>query len=346
MLASDHASHHLVTTMPKVELHAHLGGSVRLATLDELMLKNNLAGLHFTATSADISTVEPEKRMEQAFAVFDAIRKVTGNLAAVRRIAEETVLDYAAESCRYLELRSTPRALDGATEEAYVETVLQGIAAGNHQLPPEKRVHCELLLSFDRSKPEAAATTERLVRSFFQRGVAGADLSGNCYKNEWRDFVPFFDRLRRDAVPATLHAGEKQDAAELKAMLDWLPERIGHLVFSDDRADSFIRDHRIPIEVCLTSNLFTSVGCVADHHVRAWLDHPISINTDDRGVFNTTLTKEYSLLLSEGGVSERAVFDIVRSSVAQAFVGSEERREVAKHFDSFEKSYFAAQRDA
>eukprot|EP01059_Diplonema_ambulator_P008189 TRINITY_DN1772_c6_g1_i1.p1 TRINITY_DN1772_c6_g1~~TRINITY_DN1772_c6_g1_i1.p1 ORF type:complete len:355 (+),score=91.02 TRINITY_DN1772_c6_g1_i1:68-1066(+) len=328
----------MLKDMPKVELHAHLGGSVREATLRELMQAKGLSDLQFTTACGGDG--QAEDRMHRCFKLFDAVGKVTDTLRAIKRIAREVVVDYAMENTKFLELRTSLKALEGTTEREYLEAVLQGMEEGKASLPPTHHIETSLLVSINRGlDPSNAASAIKHAEEYFNKGVRGIDFSGNCYKNTFKDFLPHLQKARMEGIPITLHAGEKEDSAELHEMIDFAPERLGHFVYTDKKAEVRVRDAKIPIEMCLTSNLITAKWSIEDHHITSWLDHPISINCDDRGIFGITHTSEFELLQTLDHVPDRTLFDISKGSVEQAFITAEEKRELRKYFDEFEASH-------
>eukprot|EP01064_Diplonema_japonicum_P033061 TRINITY_DN6427_c5_g1_i1.p1 TRINITY_DN6427_c5_g1~~TRINITY_DN6427_c5_g1_i1.p1 ORF type:complete len:353 (+),score=77.14 TRINITY_DN6427_c5_g1_i1:67-1059(+) len=328
----------MLREMPKVELHAHLGGSVREATLRELMREKGLDELKFVTTGEEQGGAED--RMQKCFKLFDAVYKVTDNLKAIERITKEVVHDYAMENTKYLELRTSLKALDGKTETEYLETVLSAVESATESLPADKKMVTKILVSINRGNDtDKAETNVKKAVEYKSRGVVGVDFSGNCYKNNFTDFTPFLEYARNNGLPVTLHAGEKEDPKELHQMLDFAPDRVGHFIYTDPAAEKRVRDAKLPIEMCLSSNLITAKWSIDDHHVSSWLDHPISINCDDRGIFDITHTSEFELLQTLDHIPDKALFDISKSSMDQAFLPDEEKRVLKKGFDAFGAKY-------
>ena len=326
----------LVRGMPKVELHAHLGGSIRLETLNELMESKGLKGLDFTVSKQAESDTDSD-RMAKCFEIFDAIYKVTDSLAVIERITREVIEDYAAENTAYLELRTSLKSFDGKKASAYLDTVLSTIASTNASLPDNKKVPTKVLVSINRGKPVAdAQTAVDIAIAYKDKGVVGIDFSGNCYKGTWDEFLPMLQQARTAGLKTTIHAGEKDDFEELSKMLDFSPDRIGHFVFTDKAAEQRVRDAKIPIEMCITSNLITAHWHPSEHHIIHWLEHPISINTDDRGVFSVTLTSEYLLAASTFSLTAEQLLDISEESLKHSFLGEEEKVMILKDkFNTF-----------
>ena len=350
--------------MPKVELHSHLGGSIRPATIDALMIEKGLSGLScsYDEKSASATPKEDESRMHHCFKMFDAVYKVTDNLAAIRRIAKEVVEDYSAENTKLLELRTSLKDLEGKGEEAYLDAVIEGLADGNAALPPSKRVVTKVLVSVNRGAAVEAAVravdlaVAYLAKSTRSEGVCGVELSGNCYKGAFTELEPQLRRAREAGLPVSLHVGEKDDEEELDAMLEFRPDRIGHLVFSKEKTQAKVKAYKIPIEMCITSNLITSNWKPEEHHVSDWVHtHPVSINTDDRGIFGITMASEFALLQEICNLSNLEVFNIARAAIdvclvvlccrlcrtplpkQHSFASDEDRALLHTQFDDFRK---------
>jgi adenosine deaminase len=198
-----------------------------------------------------------------------------------------------------------------------------------------RMMRCVITVSISRSLPLTAAhgTVEVMDALLHQQRsspavvpITSVDFSGNCYNQHFSDFVGILQKLREvHHIGITLHAGEKDDAHELEQMIAFAPDRWGHLVFVSDAARSLIDSElKKPIELCPTSNLLTcGHGHMDQHHINAHWDvsaylalyttneeggendsdnaqfssrAPISINTDDRGVFGTSMTEELLLV--------------------------------------------------
>ena len=202
-------------TLPKVELHAHLNGSVRDSTLlERARIQNGLAdgggGGGGGEYSREVETLlQPSMKpgggrsLAQVFGLFAAIHDLCTHHDVLQRIAREAVEDFAADGVVYLELRTTPKnAPDrGITKKSYMDAVLDGIDAsvcGKRGGDGTGAITVRLIASVDRRETtaEAIATVE-LAASLRHRGVVGIDLSGNPSVGEWATFEPALRLARR-----------------------------------------------------------------------------------------------------------------------------------------------------
>ncbi|KAK6932335.1 Adenosine deaminase domain [Dillenia turbinata] len=312
------------TLVPKIELHAHLNGSIRDSTLLEL----------------------------------------------ARNLGDKGIVieDFAAENVVYLELRTTPKRNDsiGMTKRGYMEAVLEGLKAvtavdvhfvssgfgtENSIINPDihntcggiirKKIYVGLLLSVHRRDTTATAMdTVQLALEMRNLGVVGIDLSGNPVVGEWATFLPALKYAREHGLRLTLHCGEVPNHEEVQAMLDFCPERIGHACCFEEDSWRKLKSSRIPVEICLTSNIVTETIPNIDKHHFADLykhKHPMVLCTDDKGVFSTSLTREYTLAASSFGLGEKEIFELARDAIEFIFADDGVKSQLRMIFDSAAK---------
>ncbi len=190
--------------------------------------------------------------------------------------------DFAADGVVYLELRTTPRTLrDGAdtlSKARYVETVLDAIRS--FEAEGHSPLHTRLILSVDRrNSPAEALEVVELCRQFRARGVVGIDLCGDPQRGGVAALSPAFAAARH-AVPGlgvTLHFAEAPCSAtdaELRLLLSWNPDRIGHVIHvgREIRAAIVARQPAMGIELCLSCNVHANMveGGFEAHHFGDW----------------------------------------------------------------------------
>jgi adenosine deaminase len=288
--------------MPKVELHAHLSGSIRPSTLLELSAEHGGAdGAARARETLGLSTgtTRETRDLGECFAIFDLIHGAVRSRENLVRITREVVADFAADNVAYLELRTTPRDLpDGTTRREYVSTVVSVLEAMTCEAPG---ITCRLLVSIDRATadPAVAQSTVDLACEF-RPAVVGVDLSGNPTKGSFATFLPALQAARAAGLHVTLHCAEVPDTAEeVSAMIAFRPDRLGHaLTLSREHCAALLAmPQRIPVELCPTSNVKTLQLRSMNEHPTAklWVHqrYPFCINTDDSGVFATDASLEH-----------------------------------------------------
>lgn len=253
------------------ELHRHLDGSLRRATLDAL--------------ARDVSVTVPADfgfhagmGLGAALACFEITLSTLQTPAAVRRVADEMCVDAVAEGIEHLEIRFAPQLHGGAPIEAIVDAALEGVA-GRAGL-----ILCGLY-------GEPPALLERLVEVAAPRpGVVGLDLAGGPTPvQSWSmdDYAGAFTRARDLGLGRTVHAGEGRPPAEIRVAIEVLhAQRIGHgtTLLEDPAVLDLVLRRGVTIEACPTSNLQTGAIPRADAHpLPRWLDLgvPVAICTDN-----------------------------------------------------------------
>ncbi|MFF8908381.1 adenosine deaminase [Streptomyces olivaceoviridis] len=330
--------------LPKAVLHDHLDGGLRPATVVELAAAvghtlpttdpDELAAWYFEAANSG--------DLVRYIATFEHTLAVMQTREGLLRTAEEYVLDLAADGVVYAEVRYAPElnTSGGLTMREVVETVQEGLAAGMAKAAAAGTpVRVGTLLCgmrmFDRVR-EAAD----LAVAYRDAGVVGFDIAGAEDGFPPADHLDAFEYLRRESVPFTIHAGEAHGLPSIHQALQVCgAQRIGHGVrIIEDIPDlaagklgrlaSWVRDRRIALEMCPTSNLQT--GCatsIAEHPITALKDlgFRVTLNTDNRLVSGTTMTREMSLLVEEAGWTVEDLRTVTVNALKSAFLPFDER---------------------
>ncbi|GBG32801.1 Adenosine deaminase-like protein [Hondaea fermentalgiana] len=293
-----------VRTLPKAELHAHLHGSVREDTLRALGCTGFVA---------------QGRTLEECFALFATIHDAVQDVNAVRRVAEDVVRDFAQDNVRYLELRSTPRATAHMTKHEYLVTVADAVrtAGAKHD------VLVRLLVSLDRARDPSDANDSldvvKALPAHAKAMIVGVDLSGNPTKGRFADFVPALTRARSElGLKVTIHCGEVHDDNEVAEILAFAPDRLGHAL----HVPASLRAKGLPVvECCPTSNIKTlALDALHEHPVLPPVDWAhLVVCTDDAGVFETSLTKEMTMVAHEFRLSRDQIAQLTRAPLRHAF---------------------------
>ena len=196
----------IVNLLPKIELHAHLHGSIRMATILELAEARNI----------DVDS-DAKLTLDHCFKLFGSVHKVISTVDIVKRITLDVIEDYMAENTIYLELRTTPRSLaDGTTPEKYVETLVQLIE--DHNKAKGDIMLIKLILSIDRGSRFRDAVEISELASDYRfisnstdypiKTIVGLDFSGNPNGGKFEDFSPLFDTAKERGLGITIHTAE------------------------------------------------------------------------------------------------------------------------------------------
>ncbi|MEU8851449.1 adenosine deaminase [Streptomyces sp. NPDC048564] len=332
----------VIRHLPKAVLHDHLDGGLRPATVVELAESvghtlpttdpDELAAWYFEAANSG--------DLVRYIATFEHTLAVMQSREGLLRTAEEYVLDLAADGVVYGEVRYAPElnTNGGLTLAEVVETVQEGLAAGMAKAAAAGTpVRVGTLLCgmrmFDRVR-EAAD----LAVAFRDAGVVGFDIAGAEAGFPAADHVDAFDHLRRESVPFTIHAGEADGLSSIHQALQVCgAQRIGHGVrITDDIVDGklgrlagWVRDRRVALEMCPTSNLQTGAATsIAEHPITALKDlgFRVTLNTDNRLVSGTTMTREMSLLVEQAGWTVEDLRTVTVNALKSAFIPFDERK--------------------
>ncbi|WP_225049077.1 adenosine deaminase [Lacticaseibacillus kribbianus] len=314
----------------KVELHCHLDGSLSLPVIRRLAGWANVPLPATDAALRNLVTAPPSARdLMDYLKTFDVIRPLLQTEAALRLAAHDVVAQAAAENVRYIEVRFAPELSmdEGLTATETIEAVTAGLA----DACAEFDIQATALVCGMRQSP-AAITQEVFAATapLLGRGVGGADFAGNE-----ADFPPAVveDSIRfaqEHRIPLTFHAGECHCAANIAYALDLGIRRIGHataLAGDDELALRFAQSGAVA-EMCLTSNLQTRAATSLREFPYRTLrkaNAKITINTDNRTVSDTTLTREYDLFGQLFGVTYRDLLAFNQNAAAAAFAPEADR---------------------
>lgn len=321
----------IVRAMPKAELHCHLDGSLRPSTLLSLAAGQGYP-LSSTTPDAlrDYMRVDDARDLAEYLARFEITLAVMQDSASIERIAHELVLDAALDGVRYLEVRLCP-ALNtraGLSLTDVLDAVLRGLARGQRESGTFARIIVCALRSFP--WPHAMEMAELAV-AYKGRGVVAFDLAGGELGNPAHMHAAAFDVARANDLSVTVHAGEGDGAVSIReAVHRCAADRIGHgtRLFEDAALEAYVIDHRIPLEVCPTSNVQTRVvAAFAAHPLARYreLGAVVTINTDNRLMSDVTLTDEYVRCGQHLGFDIAALAQLALNGFDAAFLPHAER---------------------
>ncbi|WP_431948669.1 adenosine deaminase [Actinacidiphila sp. bgisy167] len=336
----------LIRRLPKAVLHDHLDGGLRPDTLVELAAEighplpatdpQKLAAWYYDAANSG--------DLVRYIATFEHTIAVMGTREGLLRVAEEYVLDLAADGVVYGEVRYAPELLvhRGLTLAEVVGTVQEGLAAGMAKAAAAGTpvrvgtLLCAMRMT-DRSREVAG-----LAVAHRDAGVVGFDIAGAEDGFPPADHLAAFAYLRRENMPFTIHAGEAHGLPSIHQAVQVCGAlRIGHGVrLTEDIVDGklgrlagWIRDRRIALEVCPTSNLQTGAAdSIAAHPITLLRDlgFRVTLNTDNRLVSATTMTREMGLLVTEAGWGAEDLREVTVNALKSAFLPFDERNAIIR----------------
>jgi adenosine deaminase len=324
--------------LPKIDLHCHLDGSVRPETIIELA---NAQGIELASQDVGVIRdlmIAPEtcQNLIEYLQRFDLPLSVMQTKEALERIAFEVYEDAALENVKYMEVRYAP--LLHINKGLSVDEIIGSVVAGMKRAEQVHGIKGNLVLSIMRHMP-----TDRIKEvldagsAFLGKGVAAFDLAGGEELGFCEKFIPFAAYARDKGYHVTIHAGEQGEGQNVFDAISMLnAERVGHGIHiaTHQAAYDLVLKENVALETCPSSNVQTkAVESLEAHPVESFRKQgvPVTINTDNRTVSNTTMTKEVQKVVEQFGLSQQDYMDIYRTSVNAAFVDSATR----KHLLSF-----------
>ncbi|MFX4286148.1 adenosine deaminase [Janibacter sp. G349] len=359
-----------IRALPKVVLHDHLDGGVRPQTVLEIAdevghelpvssADRSAEGLaRWFRESADSGS------LVRYLETFEHTVGVMQTAPALRRVARESVLDLARDGVVYAESRYAPEQHLGAglSLEQVVEEVDAGFREGEEEAAAEGHpIVVRGLLTAMRHAAKSREIAELAVR-YRDRGVAGFDIAGAEAGHPPSRHLDAFEYLRRENAHFTIHAGEAFGLPSIWEALQWCgADRLGHGVrivddigfrgatVTDDplaanqaaredpsqlrlgRLAAYVRDTRVPLEMCPHSNVQTGAApSIAAHPITllARLRYRVTLNTDNRLMSDTSMTREMLALVTEAGWDLEDLRWVTTNAMKSAFLPFDERLEL------------------
>ncbi len=302
--------------LPKIDLHRHLEGAIRLSTVLDVARQYHLPLPAWTEETLqpEIWITDPTNDIVKLFPKFDLLRQIFVNEEICRRVTIECLEDAAAQGLDYLELRFSPLFM---SELHHLDpfSVTAAVCDGWQEATEMFGFQSGLIVILSRTYgPETCEVEMQCGIKYKDRGVVGVDLAGDEARQPASLFRSLFDRARDAGLKITAHAGEFAGPESVRdTILSLCPNRIGHGVHAVD--DPFLMDmileRGIGVECCPTSNvLTTAVASMEAHPLPVFLRRGIlaTINTDDPALMgDLTLEDEYSHARLEMGCTELEV---------------------------------------
>ena len=342
------ATSQLIARAPKVLLHDHLDGGLRPRTIVELATQ---AGHRLPTDDADklrswFVDAADSGSLERYLETFYHTVSVMQTAANLRRVARECVLDLAADGVVYAEVRYAPEQhlQGGLSLPQVVEAVRDGLVEGQEQAHQDGRpVVVRQLLTAMRHQARSREIAELAV-TYRNRGVVGFDIAGAEAGYPPTRHLDAFEYLQRENAHFTIHAGEAFGLPSIWQAIQWCgADRLGHGVrIIDDvmvgggpatlgRLASYVRDKRIPLEMCPSSNIQTGAATsLAEHPIGTLtaLRFRVTVNTDNRLMSDTSMSTEMGKLVEAFGYGMDDLRWFTINAMKSAFLPFDERLDI------------------
>ncbi|XP_043602341.1 adenosine deaminase-like protein isoform X1 [Bombus pyrosoma] len=331
--------------LPKLELHAHLNGSLSVDTLKKLYKMQNP---NSEDSDKIFTSIKDFSSLGECFKVFDIAHSLAVTPEAVFHSTYDTVKEFKDDNVIYLELRSTPRVIQGKmTKEECVEAIIKAFEVCKIDFPS---ILLKLLISINRKQGyKAAQENIELAIDFIKKYpqyIVGLDLSGDPMTGS--TFLELLEKARMAGLKIAIHCAEISNETETIDILEFKPDRLGHCTCihptlqGSNKIFNLLLKSKIPVELCLTSNVQCKTVPTYESHQFKYLfeaGHPICLGTDDKGVFHTSLSHEYEIASSTFGLEREQLIKLCLSSVQYAFATLEEKQAILCKIEKFAKEY-------
>ncbi|MCG8422927.1 MAG: adenosine deaminase [Proteobacteria bacterium] len=327
----------LIQKLPKTDLHVHLDGSLRLETVTDLACKQ---GVKLPTEDSEelfrlIYAGEVCNSLEDYLKAFDITLSVLQTEESLERTAFELAEDAWNEGVHHIEVRYAPmlHTRKGLRLTTVVEAVLRGLRMAKRMYG----IRYGLILCGIRSmSTESSLRMAELCLAFKNRGVVGFDLAGSEVDNPAALHQKAFQLILSNNINCTAHAGEAYGPESIaQAIHKCGAHRIGHGTRLIENGDllNYVNDHRIPLEVCPSSNIQTKAAATWEAHpIDFFVDYGlrVTINTDNRLITDTTVSKELWLCHKHYGWSLDQIKEILIAGFKSAFISYREKADLLK----------------
>lgn len=336
----------ILAALPKTDIHCHLDGSLRPATVLDLAREHKvkLPADNLGDLTPFVQVAPTCRSLKEFLDVFHVLYPLLVYPDAVERISYELVEDCAKDNIRHVEVRLAPglQATKDFSTDQVIESVLRGLKRGRRDFGTTSSV---IICLFRSHGPKENGKAFNTLKKFFRKdaapeepAVVGLDVAGDEAKYPTIEYASFYEESRDLGIWTTCHAGETAGTANLKAALDLSVMRIGHgthLLEDKKLMDEVVR-RKVALEIGISSNVRTkSVSEFEKHPARAFhlAGVPITLNTDDRGILGITLTHEYEEALKLG-FSLEELAKISADSVDHLFLPAVHKERIKKGFEA------------
>lgn len=323
-----------IAEMPKIELHRHLEGSIRIETLIDIAheYEIDLPSYEVEGLRPYVQmTVKDPRNFDRFLSKFGVLRKFYRSPEIISRITKEAIEDAALDNVQYMELRFTPSTL-GTHQDLSMLEVLELVSTATREAGAECGIMVRLIVSMNRHEDvELGYRAFEAALAYRDKGVVGLDLAGRESGFPTRPFCPLFIEAKQEGLGITVHAGEWQGAENVHdAIVNMGAARIGHgvNVVQDSRVVRLASERGVFFEVCPTSNYQSGVVTDPRYHPVIdlhYLDLPVTINTDDPAISNIALTDELIFVLETFDLPVSVLHTYTMTAAKAAFLPAAEK---------------------
>lgn len=301
--------------LPKIELHCHLDGSLSRSFIEERLKRS--------VEEKEIRVSEDCRNLEEYLGKFVLPIACLQDRAGLTGAGYDVLRTMGAENVRYAEIRFDPAACGskGMSVKQAIEALLKGLEKGKQDFGVAYNV---IVCAMRHYSEEDNYRTFQTAREFLGAGVCAVDLAGAEAQYPMSEFMNLFHRVQKLGIPCTIHAGECGNADNIADAVRAGARRIGHGIAMRGRDDiqKLVKKAGVGIEMCPISNLQTkAVKGPEEYPLREFLDKGllVTINTDNRAVSGTSLTKELEFITKTYGIRDEEILLCMKNAAEVSF---------------------------
>lgn len=334
----------LLLDIPKTDLHCHLDGSIRPSTMIDIAEKDNIKlptyDMHkltsYTGVCGKCSS------LKEYLDKFDIPIKVMQSYENIYRTTLELLEDSEKLNIKYIEIRFAP--FNHTRNLSAHDVIKAALEAMQYGFKKYGILSALILCAMRHEPPEESIRLVNIAKDFAGMGVAAIDLAGNE-----EDFPPeihrkAFEMARYYGLHRTVHAGETGKPENIIKSIQLLDaERIGHGIFAfkDSSVVEYLKNHNIPLEMCITSNVNTSaVSSYESHPIKTYLDNGlfVTVNTDNTTVSNTNIIDEFKFLVKYQNFTVADIKKTIKNGITASFMNQNDKEKLQMQFSDFLKN--------
>nr|WP_296093530.1 adenosine deaminase [uncultured Dorea sp.] len=315
-----------LTVLPKVELHCHLDGSLSREFIERRLNRK--------VSQSELSVSDDCRSLNEYLEKFDLPGKCIMDEEGLSEAGYDVLKSMKQENVCYAEIRFAP--LLSETEDVNCEKVIEALLAGLEKGKKDFGIEYGVITCAMRHHSEEENRRMiRTAREYLGYGVCAADLAGAEALYPMSEFMELFQETKKLGMPFTLHAGECGSVQNILDSVEAGAGRIGHGIAMRGHREvqKELQRKGIGIEMCPVSNLQTkAVESTKDYPMREFLDNglKVTVNTDNRTVSNTTLTKELAFIQKTYGITDEEIRLMMKNAVDVAFADDAVKERILK----------------
>lgn len=305
--------------LPKIELHCHLDGSLSKEFIETRLQR----AVSFEELSVSDECTSLAEYLEKFALPGQCLTDEEGLLGA----GYDVLRTMSRENVCYAEIRFAPllHVSEKIKAEQVIQSLLQGLEQGKKDFGVEYNV---ITCAMRHHSAEENYEMIKTACQFLGRGVCAADLAGAEAQYPMSEFMKLFEQTKKLGMPFTLHAGECGNAQNIVDSIEAGAKRIGHGIAMRGHSDiqKLVKDNQIGVEMCPISNLQTkAVKGPEEYPIKQFLENGllVSVNTDNRTVSNTSMTKELAFIQKTYGVTDEEIIQMMHNALQTAFADEE-----------------------